>query len=259
MLVVLALLLQMMPGFGMAQEHAVQVSTGRYEQGKAHTYLLSELKAGQTVYVYGENRSGNIDPFLALASTELDQAALIETFEQQVDKALKEGRDPLIVVPKVADQFFLAWDDDDGKGHAAALEYTIASDGDYKLLVFGSPFSPGKGEFTLTVGLNAPEVLEGISQSTQDNIAMLIGVGMGDRETFAVQDLTGNITEKTPDRFYALKDVEAGDSFYAYVEAASGDLKPILRLEDFSGKLVGSGNMGGTDTHAGLQYIFAEP
>ncbi|MEN8130956.1 MAG: hypothetical protein ABFS45_12340 [Pseudomonadota bacterium] len=257
-LIVFALFLQMMPGSGMAQERAVQVSTGRFEPGKAHIYLMPELKAGQTVYVYGANRSGNFDPFVALANPELDEATLAETFEQRVVKARKEGRDPLIVVPKVADEFFLAWDDDDGKGHAAALEYTIASDGDYKLLVGGSPFSPGQGEFTLTVGLNAPEVLEGISQPTQDNIAMLIRVGMSDQATFAVQELTANITKKTPDRFYALQDVEAGDSFYAYVEAASGDLKPILRLVDFGGKLVGSGNMGGTDTHAGLQYTFAE-
>ena len=259
MLIVMALVLQGVPGIGMAQERAVQVFTGWWKEGNAHIYLLPELKAGQTVSVYASNRSGNLDPFIALADPELDETTMIETFKQQVDKALKKGKDPLTVVPKVADEFFLSWDDDSGKGYAAALEYTIPSDGDYKLLIGGSPFSTGPGEFTMTVGLNAPEVLEGISRPTEDSIAMLIRVGMSDKAVFAVQELANDITKEATRRFYTLKNINAGNTFYAYVEATSGDLKPILKLQDYGGKLVASGNAAGLDTHASLQYTFDEP
>jgi len=40
---------------------------------------------------------------------------------------------------------FLAWDDDGGEGYAAALEYTILTAGDYRIIAGGALSALGHG------------------------------------------------------------------------------------------------------------------
>ena len=137
-----ALLLILVIGLGpvYAQEGGkVQLLTGRVEPGAGAFYLLPNLKQGQTLYVYAQGTSGNLDPLLLLSDETLNRFTVRDEFWADVERAIAAGRDPLEVVPEFADQFFLAWDDDSGLGYAAALEYPIPADGDYKLAVVSTP------------------------------------------------------------------------------------------------------------------------
>jgi hypothetical protein len=52
--------------------------------------------------------------------------------------------------------------------------------------------------------------------------------------------------------------MKPGDRFYAYVEATSGDLTPILVLRDFGDKAVRSANLSGALTSTGLEYTLED-
>ena len=107
----------------------VQSLTGQAAPGAGSFYLLPNLKRGQTLYVYAQGTSGNLDPLLLLSDKSLDRLTVGEDFRADVEQAIAAGRDPLEVVPEFADRYFLAWDDDSGQGYAAALEYTIPARG----------------------------------------------------------------------------------------------------------------------------------
>jgi hypothetical protein len=157
----------------------------------------------------------------------------------------------------VRDQHALAWDDDNGGGLSAALEYEIPQDGDYRLVIGGALSVGGwqsAGDFRMLVGLDAPEVLDGEALATGDTIAILninaTPPGIG------VQELTGTLSEEKPSTFLELNDFKEGDTLYIYLEATSGDLAPTLVLANFANKPLRSSNLDGKRTQASLEYTF---
>jgi hypothetical protein len=245
-------------GPALAQEEGqVQELTGRVIQDQGGTvYLLADLKQGQTLYVHMEGTSGNLDPLVGLLEPDADVDALGIEFGTAVEQAIVEGEDPVTVIPRFADQAFLAWDDDSGQGYAAALEFPVPADGDYLLLSTDSPFPGTFGEYRLLVGLDEPLVLTNEITPTGDILA--VGFEARDRLEVAVQELTGALVAGKESTFFSLDNVSPGDTFYAFIEATSGDLAPVLVLRDFGGKPVASANVGGQETSAALQYTFEE-
>ncbi len=239
------------------QGGAVQVLTGEVKVDGGVFYLLPNLKRGQIVYVYASGMSSNLDPFVALADNKLDAVALRKEFRADIEQAIAGGRDPLEVVPEFADTFFVAWDDDSGTGYDSSFEFTIPADGDYQLLVTGTPTPDTFGNYRVLIGLDAPKVSTGQAEPTGDIIAIPDEVDTTGL-TAVVEEVTGSFTEDKRTTFFVLKDIDAGDTVYAYVEATSGDLAPILLLNDFGGKPIRSGNLSGQDSRATLEYTFDE-
>ena len=247
-------------GFGAAQAQEggqVQELLGRIDLAQPNkVYLLSDLKRGQTLYVHMEGTSGNLDPLVGVLDSDANVDALGIAFRTAVEQAVVEGEDPLAVIPQFADERFLAWDDDGGQGYSAAMEFPIPADGDYLLLAGDAPFPGTFGQFRLLIGLDAPQVLTGEATPTGEVLA--VGYDVSDVVEVAVQELTGALATGKESTFFNLDDVSPGNTFYAYVEATSGDLAPVLVLRDFGGKPVASANVGGQETSAALQYTFEE-
>ncbi len=245
---------------GYAQSGArVQELNGVIDPGGMAVYQLTGLKQGQTLYVYVETISGNLDPIAALLEPGADIAALSGAYQVALEAAADQQLDPSQAIDEVRDQYTLFWDDDSGQGYAAAFEYTIPQDGDYKLLIAGALSSLGRatfGSYSLTAGLDAPQVLSGIAEPVGEPFASQDLTVV--QPVVRVEQLTGSITQETPIRRFNLIDLNPGDVFYAYVETSSGDLNPVLILRDYGSKPLSAGNLSAVARTASLQHEFSE-
>ncbi len=235
---------------------AVQHLTGTTQRDQGNFYLLPGLKRGDTLYVYMTGTSGNLDAFLALLDSQVDAVAVTADFWAQVDRAVAEGRDPLQDLPDILAGLALAWDDDSGAGHDAAFEYVVPADGDYRLLVASSPARDTFGAYSVLIGLNAPLVLTGEAPSTSAVIAVL------DKEATPVrvyvQEVSGSLSPEGSVQSFAFRALRQGETLFAWAEATSGDLAPLLVLRDYGEKPVRSANLSGEESQASLSYSFAE-
>lgn len=232
----------------------VQVLTGHIETGSILFFTLPDLTQGDTLYLYGSGESGNLDPFIGLSDTFYDSETLAEDFLSEVDHAIAQGSDPLKAIPEIADGLFLSWDDDSGTGYDAALEFQIAANGSYQLLISSSPATRTFGDYILTIGLNEPSVLTGNAEPTGDIIAVIDEQASG--TATAVEEITGTLTAGKTSTFFFLNEIEPGHTLYVYAEATSGDLRPQVVLKDFGEKPLRSGNFDCSQTTATLQYTF---
>ena len=235
---------------------AVQSLTGYLKANDAQVYTIPNLKTGETFYAYIEGTSGNLDPIIALVNKRSDWLTLFKKIGQQIDEAVVDGQDPLVVIPKLLDSKFLAWDDDGGEGYDATLEFKVPQAGDYQLLVSDSPYKETFGEYRLLLGLDAPQVLTGDAESTGVEIAS--PREMISEPRVAVETFTGSLTSEETSTFFKLQDFQKGDNLYVLVEAISGNLKPTVELRDFGDKLLRTGNFSGTDTQGKFDYQFEE-
>ena len=231
---------------------AVQEIAGFLQTDEAKVYRLADIRAGQTIAVYLENQGGNLDPFLALFPGDADMQAVATQFQQGVQAALDAGAGPVVAVMQVADQVALAWNDDTPPAHTAALSFTAPADGDYLLLVRSALVETSFGKFRLLLGLDAPDVLTGAAQPT--------GAVIGEIDRTAtprqvgIEVVTGTVTVEDPTTLVYLQPLEAGDTLYARIDATAGDLRPIMMLHDYSGKVLRVANPGGATSSGSFSY-----
>lgn len=237
-----------------SRQGQVQILTGFTGTNAGAFYTLPDLTSGQTLYLSAEGTSGNLDPLLLVSDTRLDRETVGSEFETAVAQAIAAGGDPLAVVPRFADEFFTAWDDDSGPGYAAAIDYPIPADGDYTVIVVSTAARPTSGQYRLSVGLDAPDVLSGTAISTGDIIARADEQNTLERE--GIQEVTGTLTTEDPATFFDLFPVAAGDTLSVHMDATSGDLVPILDLTDSGGKPLANANLSGSAAPVTLQYTF---
>ena len=260
-LFVFSLLLSFLLSFGTLnaqQTGNIQELTGYLEANNSRVYALPNLKPGQTVYAYIEGTSGNLDPIIGLAKQRSDWKTILgSNLKQKIDKAVADKQDPLAMLTNLADDLFLVWDDDSGKGYDAAMEFRVPEKGKYQLVVSSSPSKETFGEYRLVIGINEPEVLTGKAQPTGAQIAKLEGLISSD-SIVSVEKLTGSLSAESPLSLFNLKNFHADDILYVWVEATSGDLKPIIELRDYGDKLLRSENFSGKDTQASFSYKFKD-
>ena len=65
-------------GDGTSVDRQVQVITKYLKRNELHVYNLPNLKAGETLYVYVERISGNLDPFTGIAGVAFDAARALK-------------------------------------------------------------------------------------------------------------------------------------------------------------------------------------
>jgi hypothetical protein len=71
-----------------------------------------------------------------------------------------------------------------------------------------------------------------------------------------VQEVTGTLTPDKRETFVVLNRMKKDDTLYVYLEATSGDLRPVLILDSFARKPIRTANLRGEDTVARLEYTF---
>ena len=204
--------------------------------GYGLVYLVKNLEAMDRLYIKVHTETGNLDPLVALVKGDADVLQIDLAFNEAVNQAIAEGRDPVAMLPDFANKHFLVWDDDSGGGYDAAIETVIPSDGDYKILVYPNPAHPNWGKFSLAVGVNVP-----VTGTPSENVATTGYKFVSEVEIFpplkAVQEITGTVTSGQLEQFH-IRPLKKGDKIYAYAETEADGSAPIIRLKDYGDKLL---------------------
>jgi len=237
----------------------VQEITGHIDPGEREIYRLPNLRRGDTLYIYMQRLSGSLDPLFAIA----DGQFTMKLFDDQLQAKLKKTpNSPFNVFRDLLDTFYLAWDDDSGKGTDAALKFPIPADGAYKVVVAGSRQPAGRqvmgftfGGYRLLIGINAPQVLTGQAPPTGAVIATL---EYSPSARPRIQEISGKLTPENNSTYFRLAGFDPGTTLNVRVEATSGDLKPALTLRNYGNKTLKVDNWQQLRGIARLQYTFKE-
>ncbi len=229
----------------------VQDITGHLEERDNALYTLSGLLRGDSLYVYVKGTSGTFDPMVILFKSSTDFEKIRELFVEKIKEAVAGGEDPIAASRDLLNKFSLAWNDDLDGNYDSALRFKIPADGNYMLLVRSALGYRTFGSYRLLLGLNAPEILTGRATPTGDRFASLnrIASHLGK----GIEEVKGTLKGK---RYLRIKGIHPGDTLYVYVEALSGNLRPMVRLQDFGGKALAIANLKGESATAALKYRF---
>jgi len=258
-LLVSVVLSQVHPAAAQDQPGRFQRITERMQAGETHAYLLAGLLTGDRLTISMQATSGNLDPAIGIADTSAPLEEFGTSYREDLQRALAAEEGVAAAIEAVRNQSFLAWDDDSGDGYAAALTYVVPSAGDYVLIAGSSLSVLGRataGDYTLAIGLNAPDVLDGASMPVGAPIAARIAFPWG--AASSMEAVSGTLTTTTPAVSLKLVELAAGQSLHVYVEATSGNLIPMVILRDFGGKGLEAANLTGHTPQAALQYTMTE-
>lgn len=253
------LLVAVLGGRALAQDEAepqVQELRGTLPTpGVPGAYVLEGLRAGQTLAVFAEGTSGNLDPLVGLLpAADFRQGSVLARLDEAVAAATARGEDPLALRDAFADENLLAWDDDSGSGFAASFVYTIPADGDYILTIVSAPFNETFGAYRMVVGLDAPGAATGAARPQGDPFAQPLPGFETDRT--AVQVITASLSAEVPARIHRLQPFRKGERLDVFVQAISGDLIPEVTLSAYGAKPIRSANIGGAARQVPLTYTF---
>jgi hypothetical protein len=230
----------------------VQVLEGRISTSTLQPYRVTGLKQGQMLYVHAKTTSGNLDPLVGLLKPNVSIEKLAREPLGKLIKTLSREHDPIAVTREILHRYALAGNDDYEGHYSAAFSVEIPADGDYWLVIGRSLVGTSVGTFRLAVGIEEPDVLSGRPESSGRAFVFADkDIGLQERGIVLV---TGELTSDHALRFYHLADLPAHQTFYAYAEAMTGELKPVLTLYDYSDKPVAYANFAATDSQAALEY-----
>jgi len=171
----------------------VQIIEGHLAQGENHLYLLLHLKQGDNLSIYVESLSGNLDPAIGLSDNIVDPDEMVDSFYEDLYTEIEKGRDPLLVLEELRDEYLLAYDDDRRTGYDASLAFRIPEDGDNILTVGTNITVDSFGDYRLTIGINAPvDPQSGEAIPTGDTIAVL---DKSSKAGFGIQQVYGTLTQ----------------------------------------------------------------
>jgi hypothetical protein len=107
--VVVLLVLLTATGFAQAKEIGkIQEITGRVKpKERLFYYTLRNLRRGQTLYVFMEGTTQNLDPLVALLKPGTDVTTLRGDYLSEEKRLVDAGRDPLAVRPEILKKFTL--------------------------------------------------------------------------------------------------------------------------------------------------------
>jgi hypothetical protein len=234
----------------------VQRITGRLHAAETHVYLLNDLQTGDSLTASMQATSGDLDPAIGIIDAGMPLEEAMTRYRADLQDALAEEESAAQAVQAVRDKYFLAYDDDNGDGYAAALTFDVPAPGDYVLIAGGALSTLGRttsGDYELVIGLN---VQDGAGASSVTPIAERVPAPWG--TAVAVEEASGTLTATTPLATLPLVDMDVGQTLTVYVEATSGNLIPVVFLRDFGGKALESGNVLGQEPQATLQYTMTE-
>jgi Neurotransmitter-gated ion-channel ligand binding domain len=259
-IVITAAIVLLIPLVGVRAQESPPVPelNGNLAPSQVDVYRIIGIEKGQTLDVFLENTSGNLDPVLSILPADENFLATLENFKIAVADLVASSETPLLDLPALRDQYSLAWDDDSGPGYSAALEFTAPSDGDFYLVVSSSLSAAGRstaGDYRLLLGIDAPKVLDGSAEPTGAVIAVQDQAVLG---TQLVQEYTGSLGENKPSLTIKLNDINPGDTLFVHLQAADGGLKPILVLRDYGNKPVQVANLNGEASLATIQHTFED-
>jgi hypothetical protein len=237
----------------------VQRIAGRIEASNNDVYRLTDLRAGETLYVYMRATTGNLDPAAGVLDGSGDLAAFVTQYQSDVAGIIVGGGDVAAAIDDLRNRRFLAWDDDGGEGYAAAFAFSIPADGDYRVLAGAALSSFGRatfGDYELLLGRNAPSVLDGEGQPSGAAFAAFEASTSGAGQ--AVQEQVGTIAVEGEEDIVGLNDLRPGDTLQLFVERTSGNLLPAVALRDFGNKPVQAANLDGANSTVTLEIPIPE-
>ncbi len=234
-----------------AQAGAAQTLTGHLETGGIASFSLPDLRQGQLLSIRVEGSSGNLDPFVALM---MPQVPLERIRPLLTPAKVAETRES--VAKRLGGAPFLAWNDDAKGSHTALLDYRIAANGDYRLLVSGTPAQPTFGDYRVLVGVDMPQVLSGTMPSSEAALAVLDE--LKDVSRRGVQVLRATLAETRPQALYQLHPVKAGETLEVLMEGKIGAALPDLTLVDIGNKPLQRAVMRTRGESATLRYTFED-
>jgi len=232
-----------------------QLILGRISPDSRVVYNLLDIKPGSILNVQVENESGNLDPVVFLLDGDADLNSLIQEINQELYNAVVEGRDPIITLPTIYDRYALVWNDDKGDNSAAEIQYIFPDEvkqQNYQLIVAGVFGAKTFGQFRLRISLHLPTNLE--DQTLQSNAPIAVLNRDATPLEASVKEIVGEISSSQPQKIVTLRDLDAGDIVYAYIETESGNLKPVLTLVNFNNKPLRNSNVSGAQTTTSFEF-----
>lgn len=237
---------------GEAATSRIQVLEGRISASGLQLYRIAGLKKGEILYVHAKTTSGHLDPLVALLRPGVNLEELAREPLDTLVKTLSGKHDPVEVTRRILDRYALAGNDDAEGHYHAAFSVEIPADGEYRLAIGSSLVRPSAGTYRLVIGTDEPDVLSGRPESSGPTFVFAEkDAGVLER---GIVSVTGELRPGQAVRFYHLADLAKGQTFYAYAEAMTGDLKPVLTLYDSSDKAVAYANFAATESRVALRY-----
>lgn len=237
-------------------DQPVQIIDGVLDAQQMVSYQLPDLNAGDTLFVYVESLSGNLDPFVGLADSgiTLEQVETELTVARQT--AAAQGTDRNLAITTVLDTLFLVHDDDGGRGYDAAFQYTLPASASYTLVLSSSYARSTFGGYRLFIGLNAPDVLTGQVAATGQTLA--VPGETNPPAGFAIEEVVGTLSPDSGLDVFQLQPFRAGETLYVYAEVTEGDARPRVALQDFVGKSLRFVSVPAEANSITFEYTFPE-